>query len=63
MNKAWIGAAISGLSTLLSMASQVDFSGGLAANTIRDLIVYSLGSALAGLAGVYLVPNKPKANV
>ena len=59
LNKAWIGALVSGLTTAISMASQLHI-GTATPDQWFQLGIFSLGSAVAALSGVYLIPNKPK---
>lgn len=57
MSKAWAGALMAGLTSLVSMVAIVDFSVPLAANTIRDMVVATTLSILAGFGGVWVSPK------
>ena len=57
-NKAYAGAIISGLTTLLGMLAMVDFSASFDPNTARDVAIVTIASVLAGFGGVWATPNK-----
>lgn len=57
MSKAFAGALVAGLTSLVSMVAIVDFSVPLAANTIRDMSVATVLSILAGFGGVWVSPK------
>ena len=56
-HKAWTASIIASIMSMLSVASQVDFTN-INPNQIRDIIIAGLSAGIVAFGGTWAMPNK-----